>query len=1219
MTPRKISVHQVSPGSAVRDGAAETMLLVRQMLVDLGFSSEIFVNGGENSFPSPVRHASELRPRAQDLLLIHHCGCQDRLDWLAALRCRKALIYHGIMPPRYFAQDSRDYHLSVKAHAQLATLRGFVEAGIALSDPTTRRLRQRGFADVTAIPFFKDWTDLRFTGYFNPVDPDRLPGFRIVNIGRIADDNHQRDLVGFVERARSIGGFPLELILIGQGEPDRRYRAALDEDIRRSNLADRVMVIDRVSQNALAGYCRTANAYLSLSERDAALGPIFAAIALDLPVVAYAAPGLPDPLGDAAIAIRGRDPATISDALHLLHRNRPFRRELIRRQRDVGGAGRTDRVLRDFRQWLITRGAYETRPLIARLVGWRAPTYLIGGNPTLRNGHGEYAVNRVTRPGAMHYIIEAPIEPSRPLENADQQIALALNQLPERTVSIQPAEGSAPLLPRGDAVGPLPGAVSDLIGPAPARAERIVTIRRSHPPSPVGMLGDVRLMQVSEADSTIAAPLAGLMNLHLDGVLVASHFAQRAVRNSGVNLPIAVIGRGVDDMVRSPSLAARRAMRGPVSAAAPFTFLYVDGAPAASGIEELLTAYCLAFTSEDPVLLVICTASHEQNVVDFWVKRLAGGAFSPPVQIVPEALNPTEIELLYGVADAAVQPILGEEFNPASVAMAYGIPLIAANWGGHLDYCNAENATLIDYTFGVSRNDINPPARPRVCLAVPDLIVAMKAAYRDRRGADTPKFRRGQRGLRDAARLRWHDVAEKIDDFVVSLDKRPVMNRKIRLAWVSTYNSRCGLATHSEHLLEHFDRQFYDITVIGNHEEPVKPDPANLIRLWPDRSGSLASVRDYIRKFDAVFVNFHFSLMEVHDLAAMLKAAQLAGIDTYVTLHKTVDTVIDGRAVSLNEIAEVLRGCTRLIVHTEADIARLKTFGVVDNVVMIPPGVIDRPALNAATVRSLLSLPQSHPIVGTFGFLLPPKGLQQLIHAFALVLRHFPEATLLMLNAEFPGAVESAEERDRCLALIRELGLEDRVKLIDEFLETEEILLLLNACDLTVFTYQSTGESDSGAVRLGLAAGRPVATTPLPVFANLAGVVHQLAGSTAADIAEGIVALLWDPALAAAIVQRQQDWISRNSWAAQATRIDNIIRGCFEERHGVELRPPAPAPQEPAFPEAGAEHEADGTRALREMIGLVAPGEPARLPAPAPGVPDVAAIGAQDWRARRVR
>jgi glycosyltransferase involved in cell wall biosynthesis len=359
-------------------------------------------------------------------------------------------------------------------------------------------------------------------------------------------------------------------------------------------------------------------------------------------------------------------------------------------------------------------------------------------------------------------------------------------------------------------------------------------------------------------------------------------------------------------------------------------------------------------------------------------------------------------------------------------------------------------------------------------------------------------------------------------------------------------------------------------------------------------------------------------LIEIHDLAETLKTAQVGGIDTYVTLHKTMDTVIGGRSVSLSEIAEVLRGCTRLIVHTGADIAQLKSFGIVDNVVMIPPGVIDQPAMNTATVRSLLGLQQFHPIVGTFGFLLPPKGLQQLIHAFALVLRHFPEAMLMMLNAEFPGAAESVEERKRCRALIGELGLEDRVKLIDEFLETDEILLLLNACDLTVFSYQNSSESDSGAVRLGLAAGRPVATTPLAVFANLAGIVHQFAGHTAADIAEGIVALLRAPDLAARLVQQQQDWIGRNSWAAQATRIGNIMRGCFEARHAVELRPPVPSPLDPAVPEADAERAASGAKALREMIGLVeAAGESAQ--SSVPGVPDAAAIGAAEGRTRQTR
>ena len=86
MSPRKISIHQVGLGASVRDAAADTMPVVRQMLGELGFNSEIFVDGGERS----------LRLRVQDLLLIHHCGFQDRFDWLAGLRCRKALIYHGM-------------------------------------------------------------------------------------------------------------------------------------------------------------------------------------------------------------------------------------------------------------------------------------------------------------------------------------------------------------------------------------------------------------------------------------------------------------------------------------------------------------------------------------------------------------------------------------------------------------------------------------------------------------------------------------------------------------------------------------------------------------------------------------------------------------------------------------------------------------------------------------------------------------------------------------------------------------------------------------------------------------------------------------------------------------------------------------------------------------------------------------------------------------------
>jgi tetratricopeptide (TPR) repeat protein len=131
------------------------------------------------------------------------------------------------------------------------------------------------------------------------------------------------------------------------------------------------------------------------------------------------------------------------------------------------------------------------------------------------------------------------------------------------------------------------------------------------------------------------------------------------------------------------------------------------------------------------------------------------------------------------------------------------------------------------------------------------------------------------------------------------------------------------------------------------------------------------------------------------------------------------------------------------------------------------------------------------------------------------------------------------------------------LRLINDFLDIEETLFLLSACDAIVYAYQRTEESASGAVRLGLAAGRPVLVTPLPVFSDLSDIVYQLPGTEPRKIAQGILSLLDDEDRKTEVLRRQRDWVRANSWAAQAARISNIIHGCFEETHGVELRAPS--------------------------------------------------------------
>jgi tetratricopeptide (TPR) repeat protein len=191
--------------------------------------------------------------------------------------------------------------------------------------------------------------------------------------------------------------------------------------------------------------------------------------------------------------------------------------------------------------------------------------------------------------------------------------------------------------------------------------------------------------------------------------------------------------------------------------------------------------------------------------------------------------------------------------------------------------------------------------------------------------------------------------------------------------------------------------------------------------------------------------------------------------------------------------------------------------------------------------------------------------LQTLIHSFALLLRRHPNAFLLMINAEYPEEA-SRIAHERCRALIDQLGLASRLRLMTEFLDLEEIILLLSACDAVVYPYQESSDAASGAVRLALAAGRPVAVTPLPIFSDLSGIVHRLPGTTAVDIAKGLDALLDDEGARGELLKRQRRWVAANSWAAQAGRIADIMRGCCEERHGVELR--APAPSQSAAPQS---------------------------------------------------
>jgi glycosyltransferase involved in cell wall biosynthesis len=1135
----KIKIDQFHSGSSVADAVTNCMFFVQSMLVSFGFESDIFVEHVDPTLSERIRRLEDLRPAESDLVLIHHSMGHDAFSRLADLRCRKFLVYHNITPPRFFEETDPFHSYGVKGYSQLAQFREIVESAIAVSPFNARQLKQRGFQNVTVIPLLKDFAAIRYAPHAKTPYHDQSAEVRLLFVGRIVPHKCQHELVEFVDRVRSIGRAPLGLVLVGPFDDASGYKSQLDELVRRSGLSPNVKIAGQVTDEELFGWYRAASAYVSLSDHEGFGVPLVEAMAFDLPVIAYASAAVADTLGGAGITILDKDPARILEPLIRLHEDRSFRGEVIRSQRQRLLRFSRKRIESELRRWLIGAGA------------WDDATEDSGSDAQIDDG---------SRPSRRtHYVIEGPFETSYSLAIVNRNIALALGAREGCASYIEPAEGTENYSVDEAAAAKLPLDIRELVRPAPVTAERIVTIRNTYPPRPNGMLGDMRLLHLAWEESAIPDGLAALIDLHLDGVLVPSEYSRRVIRNSGVRLPIAVIGHGIDHSGLMPRVIGDRAKRGPVTHALPFTFLHISSGFARKGIEELITAYCLAFSRRDPVLLVIKTLDNPNNTIDTWVERLTSRAkHAPAIQVISEELDQRQIDFLYHVADALVLPTRGEAFNlPAAEGMVRHLPVVVTRHSGHLDFCNDRNSCLIDCSYEFSTSHLNIGnslwARP----SIEQLVGAMKTLYRDGRSPDTMTAARVAQGRGDALLLRWHGVAERIDGFVEHLEKRPVMRRKLRLGWVSTYNARCGIATHSQHLLEFFDKSAFEITILADDQEAIGPDPDNIVRLWSKDGGGLARVRNYLitNGFDAVVFQYNFAFFDFNDFADILIELFDTGMNTLVIFHQTRDLENYRSLASHQKMIKALQSCTRIFVHSLEDINRLREFGVTENVVLLAHGVIDRPTLNMDAVRSLLGLSDFSPVIGTFGFLLPGKGLTELIHSFALILRAYPAAYLLMLNADYPNP-ESQEQRERCLALVRLLELEGHLRLVNEFLDIEETLFLLSACDAIVFPYQRSEESASGAVRLGLAAGRPVLTTPLPIFSDLSEIVYQLPGTEAREIAEGVLSLLEDEERKTELLRRQRDWVQANGWPTQAARVSNIIQGCFEETSGVELRVP---------------------------------------------------------------
>lgn len=1108
--PRR-AVHQYHSDSSTGDAVTTAMLLIRDLLRASGYRSHIYVANRDPFLADELLLLDELPRNDAFVLLVHHSMGQETLDRVLEHPAPKVLFYHNITPPSNIEAPSLREAARV-GREQLTRLRPHVAAALADSDYNAIELRSLGFDPVRTCTLLFD--PATFAG--SASKPESDTPFTVLFVGRIVESKGQLQLVEAFARFLEAFG-PARLILVGRfGGIGDGYRQALDAAIRRHRLEAHVFVTGPISDAERDHWYASADLYVSLSSHEGFGVPLVEAMARGLPVLARPVGAVADTLAGVGELLDDPSPTAVAARMLALARD-PARRSAM------AVAGR--------------RGLARFAPAkhLPRLL-----------EAVVRAG-ADLAPETPMVPADLRFAIAGHVNGTYSLAAINRYLLDLLDSAYPGRVRVMPVEGgpieSLDLIPQEER-----DSVRLLATPAPETGPEVV-ISHHYPIYIPPNGGDLPLALLFWEESRLPTDAVAQL-AQFRGVLAPSRFVAKVLVDSGVVGPIHLLPLG-------PRLQSFLSIE-PRPASGHTTFLHISSCFPRKGTDLLLDAFTRAFRREDAVELVIKGHPNPHNNVPEQIARLRErDNDAPQIRYIGEDLTQDAILDLYRSAHAMILPSRGEGLNlPALEALAAELPLVVTGWGGHLDFCGPDEARLLQWRFARANSHVSPEDAVWAEPDLNDLIDALLEVVRNP-DATRARARRGRARIADA--FDPEQTVAGLAAFASRLLMAPPA-APVRVSWISPFGVRCGVAEYSRHLLS--DNKLDAVTVLSDErasEQGQTTLPGVTVRpTW--RLGDAVALQQLSTALaaddaDVVVVQHQPGLLRWDTLAALLRRAVAARrVPMVAMLHNTRHLATIGEGERVNVIS-ALRQAARILVHTIDDLNRMRRWGVVDNVTLLPHGVhVPRTARAARTLA-----PEDPVLLGCYGFMLPGKGIPQLIQALALLRHRRPAARLRLVNALYPGT-PSHQELELCRSAISAAGLDTAVELHTEFLPDERSLDLLAECDLIVMPYQYSDEAASGALHSALTAGVPLAITPLPIFDSVSGAVSQLPGFGPAEIADGLEMLLSDPAARDRSTRDAAAWAASRSWAEIAVRLKGMLHHLAANWHVFEPVQTGPQP-----------------------------------------------------------
>jgi len=330
----------LSPSLTTADAVGNDVLQMFDVLTRNRHEVRLFCESHSLSHPAMLDLAriEKFLKSPTDTLIYHHSrGWDPGLELMRKLKCRRVIRYHNVTPAEFFVGFSRtDQELCERGRQELTELTALrCDLYLSASTFSMRELIAIGADESRSfvVPPFHHIDRLsKITADQDTLDRYSGKTANILSVGRIVPHKNVHHLLEVFAHYHYDCNRASRLIIVGKGgEGFSAYSKFVHRAMQKLGLDNAVRFTGAVSDEVLKAYYLVADAFVTVSEHEGFCVPLVEAMAMKLPITAYASTAIPETLGDAGLLWTDRNPVLIAESIDRLVRDSAVSNALGRR------------------------------------------------------------------------------------------------------------------------------------------------------------------------------------------------------------------------------------------------------------------------------------------------------------------------------------------------------------------------------------------------------------------------------------------------------------------------------------------------------------------------------------------------------------------------------------------------------------------------------------------------------------------------------------------------------------------------------------------------------------------------------------------------------------------------------------------------------------------------------------------------------------------------